>query len=453
MELQTVEISTIEIGERHRKQMGDTKGLAQSIKEIGLLQPIGITPERRLLYGRRRLRVCDQLGWKEIPALIIDIKAIVLAEHAENEFRKALTLSERVTIAAEVKAALAERRGNPSIRHTRDELKGRTDEFLATSAGFSSRGSYQRAKTVVEKGTAELVQAMDEGTIPLSTAAALAHAPPEKQKRELSAPQIRKAAAAERRKRSKKTRRARVREEHATPPDPPFELRGAGWKVTSAQEAVPCELVLVRLPFCEPEEPWTSAEVRASAEEACNRWTVCGADHFAVFWTPELVSEGQAWLDEWLCGYQYHQVLISQARTTAYCGSSVVFGRCWQPIFVYRRAGMARHARSSATTLDLHLHTCQAGGGRAPPGAGPLGPESESTEADQNLTSVMGWLIDNLTRRRQKVASLLCGRCACGAAAVRLGRAFHGVDTDRQRIAKAAERLTRVAETVKAKPR
>ena len=38
-------ISEIQLGNRHRKDMGDIEALAQSIQEEGLLQPIGITPD------------------------------------------------------------------------------------------------------------------------------------------------------------------------------------------------------------------------------------------------------------------------------------------------------------------------------------------------------------------------------------------------------------------------
>ena len=38
-----VAISSITIGDRHRRRMGDLRALANSIAEVGLLQPIGVT--------------------------------------------------------------------------------------------------------------------------------------------------------------------------------------------------------------------------------------------------------------------------------------------------------------------------------------------------------------------------------------------------------------------------
>ena len=40
-----IDIAAIRLGERHRKEMGDLDRLARSIADVGLLQPIVITPD------------------------------------------------------------------------------------------------------------------------------------------------------------------------------------------------------------------------------------------------------------------------------------------------------------------------------------------------------------------------------------------------------------------------
>ncbi|MFD2814929.1 ParB N-terminal domain-containing protein [Paracoccus aerius] len=93
-------IRQIIIGDRHRKDMGDLDALASSIADIGLLQPIGVAPDNRLIFGERRLRAFrDILGQTEIDVRIIDMPHIVVGENAENEVRKDFTTSERVAIA------------------------------------------------------------------------------------------------------------------------------------------------------------------------------------------------------------------------------------------------------------------------------------------------------------------------------------------------------------------
>jgi ParB family chromosome partitioning protein len=90
-----LKISDITIGQRHRKDLGNLKGLAHSIKTLGLLQAIGVTREgHRLIFGERRLRAMQLNGEKEIDCRILDIQNILEAESVENEYRASLTLTE-----------------------------------------------------------------------------------------------------------------------------------------------------------------------------------------------------------------------------------------------------------------------------------------------------------------------------------------------------------------------
>jgi hypothetical protein len=54
--LKEIKIADIKIGKRHRKDMGDLNVLADSIRRLGLLQPIGVTEDFKLVFGERRLR-------------------------------------------------------------------------------------------------------------------------------------------------------------------------------------------------------------------------------------------------------------------------------------------------------------------------------------------------------------------------------------------------------------
>ena len=190
-------IEKIDIGTRFREEMGDLDALAENIRDLGLLQPIGITQDFKLVFGERRLRACrDILKRTEIDTRVVKVSSILAGEYAENEVRKDFTPSERVAIAKAMKAEIHERRGNPSIRHNCDELKGRTDEIVSKRAGFRNRQSYRRAKKVVENGSSKLVDAMDQGKVAISTAELLLNASPEEQHRllELDSRAIRQAA-------------------------------------------------------------------------------------------------------------------------------------------------------------------------------------------------------------------------------------------------------------------
>jgi ParB family chromosome partitioning protein len=67
-------LANIRVGKRHRRDMGDIAGLAASISDIGLLNPITVDEDGRLLAGARRLVACKRLGWKEIPVNVMRVR-------------------------------------------------------------------------------------------------------------------------------------------------------------------------------------------------------------------------------------------------------------------------------------------------------------------------------------------------------------------------------------------
>jgi ParB family chromosome partitioning protein len=64
-------IADITIGERHRSDLGDIEGLAASIADIGLLNPITVDERGQLLAGARRLAACKLLGLEQVEVRII----------------------------------------------------------------------------------------------------------------------------------------------------------------------------------------------------------------------------------------------------------------------------------------------------------------------------------------------------------------------------------------------
>lgn len=70
----TMPISQIKVGKRIRRDMGDIESLAASIADLGLLQPILVFPDGRLIAGERRLRAAQKLGWKTIPVRVMEQK-------------------------------------------------------------------------------------------------------------------------------------------------------------------------------------------------------------------------------------------------------------------------------------------------------------------------------------------------------------------------------------------
>jgi ParB-like chromosome segregation protein Spo0J len=194
----TIPITSITIGPRHRKDMGDIPGLAESIENQGLLQPIGITENKELVFGARRIAAYGLLGRTEIECRVVNVTSIIEGEYAENEIRKNHTRSEQVAILAAIEEKIGKRQGQRSDLDEKEKLvrrdeqlqepvpevtKGQqTRDFLAQKAGLGSGKTYQQAKKVVEEGTPELVAAMDTGQISVRNAAALTKLPPEEQR-------------------------------------------------------------------------------------------------------------------------------------------------------------------------------------------------------------------------------------------------------------------------------
>jgi ParB/RepB/Spo0J family partition protein len=136
---QKLPIAAIKIGKRHRRDMGDVSGLAQSLQEVGLLHPIVVRPDGILIAGERRLHACKMLGLTEVPIRVVNIDEIARGEFAENAYRKDFLPSEIDAIRRELepieKAPAKERMtlGKVSLG------SGKTSDKIGAFAGISGR--------------------------------------------------------------------------------------------------------------------------------------------------------------------------------------------------------------------------------------------------------------------------------------------------------------------------
>jgi ParB family chromosome partitioning protein len=190
MKHEDVPIDKIKLGHRHRIDRGDIESLAANIRDIGLLQPVGVDPFYELIFGMRRLEACkDVLGWKTIPAVILDIESILAGEYAENEFRKEFTPSERAAIGAAIEKEIGKQQGKQLVQNigqTGPPIK--TEDLIAQRAGFGNPTTMGQAQRVVERGTLEVIGAMDSGELSISAAAAISSQPKDEQERIVQMP-------------------------------------------------------------------------------------------------------------------------------------------------------------------------------------------------------------------------------------------------------------------------
>jgi ParB family transcriptional regulator, chromosome partitioning protein len=92
-----VEIRSIRIKRRIRKDLGDIESLAESLGRFGQLHPIVLTRKKVLVSGRRRLEAARILGWTTIDAITIasrDSAQLLELELDENVQRYQLTRDE-----------------------------------------------------------------------------------------------------------------------------------------------------------------------------------------------------------------------------------------------------------------------------------------------------------------------------------------------------------------------
>jgi N6-adenosine-specific RNA methylase IME4 len=151
--------------------------LAESISEIGLLHPIVVTPEGRLIAGQRRLEACRQLGWNDLPVTVVNLYQAARGEAHENLVRKDLLPSEIVALKRAIEPL--ERRAARERQGTRADLchpatvaecqglsPGDARDNIARYLGVG-RTTIERAEAVVEAAEEEpeeyghLVEQMD----------------------------------------------------------------------------------------------------------------------------------------------------------------------------------------------------------------------------------------------------------------------------------------------------
>lgn len=165
-----MKLAEIQIGEHVRRDMGDVQGLADSIARHGLLHPVVVMKDGRLVAGRRRIEAVKLLGWDELPATVVDVADLLGAERDENTARKDFTPTEAVAIGRLIeeqerpKALEAKRAGGrkahavmrgeiPAVGQSTTPRVG-VSEKVANALGMD-RKRYERAKEVVAAADAE----------------------------------------------------------------------------------------------------------------------------------------------------------------------------------------------------------------------------------------------------------------------------------------------------------
>ena len=131
-------IELVVIGDRVRKEFGDIDELCNSIKSVGLIQPIVITRDFRLIAGERRLRALKRVGVKDLVHSShfvfndeLDDLKLKAMEIEENVKRKELSWQETIIAKKRLLEIMQQIHGV-----ARPGYPSRTDSLGITSPGF-----------------------------------------------------------------------------------------------------------------------------------------------------------------------------------------------------------------------------------------------------------------------------------------------------------------------------
>lgn len=178
-----VPVGSIKVANRIRKEFGDIESLAADIKENGLINPVTLTPDGKLLAGERRLRAVKSLGWENVDARVIentdDVQQLRI-EISENDNRKEFTFSERqriIELLHEIYDREARARQLSGLKHVGNGdsssaqccTNERTAEKIADAVGLGTR-TLQKAEYVADHATPEMIAALDAEQLSINAA-------------------------------------------------------------------------------------------------------------------------------------------------------------------------------------------------------------------------------------------------------------------------------------------
>ncbi len=150
MQITEVSLSEITIGS-NRRPVGDISHLVQSILQVGLLNPIHLTVEKKLIAGLHRLESFRFIGRETIPAIIctgdeLDAEIQEIDENLIRNELSALEQGEQLLRRDELLAARGERKASGDNRFSRGEESSplKTTATIAAEVGLSERIVQQR---------------------------------------------------------------------------------------------------------------------------------------------------------------------------------------------------------------------------------------------------------------------------------------------------------------------
>ena len=151
-------VDSIVVGERHRRNTGDLTVLMDSMKRVGLLQPVTITPDGYLICGYRRLEAAKRLGWNTLRVWvrsgISDELTRLLAQRDANVTHQPLAADEAAKLYEELLVLVKE---DADRRKRASQFGSQTEGRAAEPGPADSAGPATGALGEARRRAAEMV--------------------------------------------------------------------------------------------------------------------------------------------------------------------------------------------------------------------------------------------------------------------------------------------------------
>ena len=139
MKQYTLPINEILVEDRQRIDLGEITDLAESIRQFGLIQPLVVTQNKRLIAGGRRLQACVSLGLQHVAVVYRETMSeeeLTCLELEENIRRKDMTWKEEVASVYKIHKLKAKSAAADGDQWTQDQT-GRMLGVSRASVGFT----------------------------------------------------------------------------------------------------------------------------------------------------------------------------------------------------------------------------------------------------------------------------------------------------------------------------
>ena len=409
----------------------NVRELADSIREVGLLNPITVTPDNRLVAGAHRLEACRLLGWTEIECTRLEGSGLLLqlAEIDENLIRNELdpiSIGELAIKRDEILELLGQRatfgQGRPSKNgETVSPLK--TTESIAKEIGIGER-TLQHNKQLARNLVPEAKDVVRSSEITKRDALKIARMTPERQTEIATriktgkAKTVKEAELIDAKQKIKEQMKASVKTK------PPTVFLGDGVKWIESQK--PCDLLLTDPPYS-TDVPDIEAFAQSWLPVALGKLKLTGSAYVFIGAYP---NELKAYLNvKPPDGITLEQVLVWTYKNTLGNNPKDRYKQNWQAILFYRG--------KDAPPLDCPLTAEQWGVMEMNAPDGRLGNRFHAWQKPLELAER---LIRHSTKPSDTVLDPFCCTGTFLLAAAKLGRIGKGAEINQENAAIAVER-------------